>query len=119
MRTSMKVMLAAMGAAVGAYPVMADTLRNGYVQPDLSTNNVFWGMRYAAYRRHPAYEHPAYGGHGYGYVAHPPAGHPYGYGPVVHLPAGRLAPGGTVEGVNNPPNVDCIHVLFPQCGDGG
>jgi hypothetical protein len=105
MRTSVKVMLAAIGAAVVGYPVMAGTVRNGYVQPDLSTDNVFWGMPYPGYPRHPAYEHPAH--------RHPP----YGYGSAAH-PPGRLAPGGTVEGVN-PPIVDCVHVLFPQCGSGG
>jgi hypothetical protein len=118
MRTSVKVMLAAIGAAVVTYPVMAETVRN--VQPDLSTNNVFWGMRYPAYRRHPADDHRAYGyGYGGGYVAHPPAGHPHGYRPVVRLPAGQFAPGGAVEGIYNPPNIDCVHVPFPQCSNGG
>jgi hypothetical protein len=132
MRTSVKVTLAAIGAAVVAYPVMAANWRDGYIQPDLSTNNVFWGMPYPAYRHYPTYEHPAYGhpygygsvahhppGRAYGYepVAHPPAGHPYGYGPFAHPPAGRLVPGGTVEAVH-PPIIDCVHVPFPQCSGG-
>ena len=104
MRTSMKAILAAIGAAVVAYPAVAETARHGYVQPDLSTNNVFWGMPYPAYRRHPAYG-PA------------PYGHPYGYGSVAR-PPGQLMPGEIIEGVN-PSLVDCVHVLFPQCDTGG
>jgi hypothetical protein len=110
-----KVILAAIGAVVVAYPVTAQTSwaqtswsqtsPSGYVQPDLSTDNVFWGLPYPAYRHHaapayapPAYEHPD----GYGSAARPPAGRPHGYGPVAH-----------------PPIIDCVHVLFPNCSGGG
>jgi len=60
MRTSIKVILAAMGAAVLAYPVKAATWQNGYVQPDLSTDNVFRDMQSGqpVYGPHPAYEEP-------------------------------------------------------------
>jgi hypothetical protein len=104
MRTSVKVVLAAIGAAVVAYPVMAETVRNGYVQPDVSTDNVFWGIPYPAHGRPAsAYERPAYGHpYGYGSVGRPTAGHRYENGPVAH-----------------PPIIDCVHVTFPNCSGGG
>jgi hypothetical protein len=105
MRTSMKVTLAAIGAAIASYPVMAQTVRNGYVQPDLSTDNVFWGVPYPAYGRPPA---PAYG--------HPAYAQPYGYGS-----AGRPAAGRSNEytPADRRPIVDCVHVTFPSCSGGG
>jgi hypothetical protein len=120
MRTSVKVILAAIGAAAVAYPAAAQTpwmqtpwtktpwtktWPSGYVHPDLSTDNVFWGLPYPAYRHHAAqaYAPPAYGHpDGYGSAARPPAGRPHGYGPVAH-----------------PPIIDCVHVLFPNCSGGG
>jgi hypothetical protein len=118
MRTSVKVVLAAVCVAAVAYPVMAQTVRNGYVQPDLSTDNAFWGLPYPtdgrrpapAYQQYPTYEHRQYG-------------HPDGYGsaarpPVVQRPAGGVTPAGTSEGVRTP-IIDCVHVLVFQCSGGG
>jgi hypothetical protein len=42
---------------------------------------------------------------------------PYGYGSVPHLPAGRRAAGVAIEPAH-PRILDCIHVPFPQCGEG-
>jgi hypothetical protein len=44
--------------------------------------------------------------------------HRHGYGPATYSPAGRLAPREGIEGAR-PRILDCVHVLFPQCGDGG
>ena len=114
MRTSMKVILATMGVAVLAYPVKAGTWQNGYVQPDLSTDNVFWGMQSGqpVYGHHPAYEQPYGYPYGNGSAAHRTVGRP-----VAHPPAGPPAPGGIIEGVQ-PRIIDCVHVQFPQCSSG-
>jgi opacity protein-like surface antigen len=95
MRTSMKVILAAMSAAVLASPVMAQNWQSPYapVRPDLSTDNVFWGEV-------------------------PVAPHGYGYGSAARGQAGWVAPGGvTIDG--HPRILDCVHVPFPQCSGGG
>jgi hypothetical protein len=41
---------------------------------------------------------------------------PYGY--VAHTPAGRRAAGVAIEPAH-PRILDCVHVTFPQCGEGG
>jgi hypothetical protein len=91
MRTNMRLILAAMGVAVLASPVTAQTGQNARVplSTDLVTKNVFRGTIY---------------------------GRPYGY--IAHPPVGRLAPGAIIEGTQ-PRILDCVHVLFPQCSDGG
>jgi hypothetical protein len=108
MRTGMKVILAAMGVAFLASPVMAQYWQNptAPVRPDLSTDNVFWGQVWG-----PAY---AYGS------AHGPAyGSAYGpaYGSAAPAPIRRFAPAVPVEG--HPRILDCVHVTFPQCSSGG
>jgi hypothetical protein len=117
MRTSVKVILATMSIAV-AYPVMAQTVRNGYIQPDLSTDNVFWGLPYPADGRRPA---PAY--QHYPTDEHRQYRHPDGYGsaarlPLARPPVGSVAPAGTFEGVRTP-IIDCVHVFVVQCSGGG
>jgi hypothetical protein len=66
-----------------------------------------------------AYEHPLRNTHGPRLIDHVlwsgVHGHRYGYGSVAHSPAGRLTP---IEGAR-PRILDCVHVSFPQCGDGG
>ena len=44
--------------------------------------------------------------------------HRHGYGPDAYSPAGQLAPREGVEGAR-PRILDCVHVFFPQCSDGG
>jgi hypothetical protein len=39
---------------------------------------------------------------------------PYGYGAVAHPPASWRA-----RAVTFPRIIDCVHVTFPQCSDGG
>jgi hypothetical protein len=115
MRTSVKLILAAIGAAVMVYPVMAATMRNGVVQPDLSTNNVFWGMPYAAYGSQDVTAFERAHGHAYGYesIGRPSEGHAHG----LHPSTVRPAPEGIFEGVRVP-LIDCVHVPFPQCSGG-
>jgi hypothetical protein len=94
MKTGVKVILAAMGAAILASPVTAMTWGTMQVSPspDVSTDNVFWGMPYG--RPHA---------HAYGYAAHPPANRP--------------AP--SINYQNQPRFLDCVHVTVPQCSGGG
>jgi hypothetical protein len=106
MRTSVKVILAAVSSAVLASSVMAQNWRNpdAPLLPDLSTDNVFWGEVYA---------HP----HPFAYGSAAPA-----YGSAAPAPAGRFAPGVTGPGVTvsgHPRIIDCVHVTFPQCSGGG
>jgi hypothetical protein len=69
-----------------------------------------------------AYEHPWRDTHGPQSTDHPlwrgMQRHRYGYGSAAYSPAGRLAPREVIEGTR-PRILDCVHVLFPQCGDGG
>jgi hypothetical protein len=88
MRNWTRVILATMGIAVLASPVMAQTWWSGNVP--LSTDNVFWGLAYG-----PVYVPPAYGS--------------------VAPRAGRLAPGFVVVAPPVPRILDCVHVTFPQC----
>jgi hypothetical protein len=81
--------LAALTLAAIASSVMAEPRRDTNIP--LSTDNVLWGE---ANKR------------------------PYGYGSVAHPPAGRRAPGVAIEPAH-PRILDCIHVTFPQCSDGG
>jgi hypothetical protein len=110
MRTSMKAIVAAVGAAIIAYPVQAESVvtktvpteswRNAKIPP--SIDNVFWGLLY----ERPAYQlHPAYG-------------HPYGYGSVAP-PSAHQPAAGEITDVVRPRFLDCVHVTFPQCGSGG
>jgi hypothetical protein len=101
MRTSTKVILAAMGVAALASPVMAQTWPD--VNVPVSTDNVFWGLAYA-----PLYgsAYGAYGAHG-----------AYGaYGSAAPVRPGLLAPG--VVEAPLPRILDCVHVPFPQCSGG-
>jgi hypothetical protein len=101
MGTDMKVkaILAAMGIAALASPVVAQTWPDANVP--VSTDNVFWGLAYA-----PLYGHvPGYGP-AYGYAA---PGRGWQRGPGL--------PGAAVEG-RLPRILDCVHVPFPQCSGG-
>jgi hypothetical protein len=103
MKTSLKVIMAAIGISALASPVMAETFlttdtyvpaetwRNTY-NPPLSEDNVFWGLENA-----PPHQHA------YGYVAH-------------HRRTYRIEPG-TSDPAAVPPSgiIDCVHVTFPQC----
>jgi hypothetical protein len=101
MGTGMKAIQAAMGIAVLASPVVAQTWRDANVP--VSTDNVFWGLAYAPLYRHA----PAYGyGPAYGYAA------PYRAWRRTPGP-----PGMAVEG-QLPRILDCVHVPFPQCSGG-
>jgi hypothetical protein len=93
MRTRTKVILAAMGVATLAPPVMAQTWP--YANVPVSTDNVFWGLAYA----------PLYGS-AYG-----------AYGSAAPLRRGQLAPGMVAAPL--PRILDCVHVPFPQCSSGG
>jgi hypothetical protein len=97
MRTSVKVILAAMGVAALASPVMAQGISGTpwrEANVPVSTDNVFWGLAYA-----PLYG-PAYGA----------------YGSVAPPRAGQFAPG--VVAAPLPRILDCVHVPFPQCSGG-
>jgi hypothetical protein len=107
-----------LSVALLASPVIAQTLMEPQVP--VSTDNVFWGLAYSLV---PAVgvAQPAYGSvalvrrhhrhartMAYGYQPAP------AFGAVV-APAGDLPVGAT-----NPPRIlDCVHVTFPQCGNGG
>jgi hypothetical protein len=91
MRKRTRVILATMGIAGLASPVMAQAWWSANVP--LSTDNVFWGLAYG-----PAYVPPAYGS--------------------VARRAGRLAPGFVVVAPPLPRILDCVHVTFPQCSGG-
>jgi hypothetical protein len=88
------------------------------VRPDISTDNVFWGMvpepPFAYGSAAPAYGSaaPAYGSAAPAYGSAVPV-----YGSVAPAPAGRFAPGVTVD--SYPRIIDCVHVPFPQCSGGG
>jgi hypothetical protein len=95
----MKMILAAMGAAALASPVIAQTWPDANVP--VSTDNVFWGLAYA----------PLYGSANRAYGA-------YGaYGSAAPLRPGRPAPGAPMAPL--PRILDCVHVPFPQCSGGG
>ena len=93
MRAGMKVILATMGVAILASPVVAQTWPEANVP--VSTDNVFWGLAYA-----PPYR-PAHGA----------------YGSVAPPRPGQFAPG--VVAAPLPRILDCVHVPFPQCSGGG
>jgi hypothetical protein len=85
MKTRTMMMLAAMGVAALASPVMAQTVRNNV---PLSENNALWGLENA-----PPHEHA--------------------YGSVTHPGTSRLAPGAAAVAPHR--IIDCVHVQFPQC----
>jgi hypothetical protein len=92
MRTIMKVMLAAIGVAVLAPPVLAQNRQEPWIP--VSTENVFWGLAVGPV----IHEGPAYGS-------------------VRPVAPGRSVPG-PVYGA--PPRIlDCVHVTFPQCSGAG
>jgi hypothetical protein len=92
MKTRTIMILAAMGVAALASPVMAQTRPN--TNPPLSEDNVFWGLENA-----PLHEH--------------------GYGSVAHPRAGRLPASAPDAAAFAPPHIiDCVHVPFPQCSGG-
>ena len=84
--------MAAMGVAVLASPVMAQSRQEPWIP--VSTENVFWGLAVGPV----IHEGPAYGS-------------------VRPVAPGQVVPG-PVYGA--PPRIlDCVHVTFPQCGGGG
>jgi hypothetical protein len=94
MKTRLKVILAATGAAVLVSIVMAETVMaeirwNTHVP--LSTDHVYRSQMHR---------------------------HRYGYGAVAYPPAVRRAPAPVINGAR-PQILDCVHVPFPQCGEGG
>jgi hypothetical protein len=99
MRTSMKVMLAAMGAIVLASPVMAETARAETARAET------WRKT----RLPPSAAFASWG------KTHGPF---YGYGPAVRPAMGQPASGAGIRGTQSQ-MLDCVHLLFPQCGDGG
>jgi hypothetical protein len=86
MKTSTTMILAAIGIAALASPVMAQSRPN--TTPPVSENNVFWGLENA-----------------------PP--HENAYGSLAHPRTSRLAPDAAAD--SSPRLIDCVHVSFPQC----
>jgi hypothetical protein len=97
----MRVILAAMGVAVLASPVMAQTWSGPQVP--VWVDNVFWGQAYAPLQGGFASGAVSFGAPAYGSVAGPRGGRPV---PGVVVPA-------------RPVILDCVHVTFPQCGGTG
>jgi hypothetical protein len=87
MKTSLIMILATMGVAALASPVMAQARPNA--TPPLSEENVFWGLENA-----PPHEHA--------------------YASFARPRTSRLAP--DAAAVSPPRIIDCVHVPFPQCG---
>jgi hypothetical protein len=119
MRISVKAIPAALSAALLASPVIAQTL----VEPQVpvSTDNVFWGLAYSLAPAAVAVAQPAYGS-----VAlvrrhrrHARA-MAYAYQPAPAFGAAVAPAEGLPVGATNLPRIlDCVHVTFPQCGNGG
>jgi hypothetical protein len=96
MKTQTIANLAAMGIALLASPVAAQTWQR--TSAPLPENNVFWGLENAPPQ-----------GHTYGSNVRPRAG---------SLPRGAIVAPGTAD-ATGPRVIDCVHVTFPQCGGGG
>jgi hypothetical protein len=95
MKTKTIAILAAMGVALLASPVVAQTWPR--TSPPLPDENVFWGLENA-----------------------PPHGNAYGSSVRSRaglLPRGAVVAPGTAD-TSAPRVIDCVHVTFPQCGGG-
>ena len=93
MKTMTTAILAAMGAALLASPVMAQTWQR--TSPPPSENNVFWGLENT-----------------------PPQAQAYGSSVRTRadsLPRGAVVAPDTFD-ASAPRTIDCVHVTFPQCG---
>ena len=95
MKTTTIAILAAMGVALLASPVVAQTWQR--TSPPLPEENVFWGL-----------ENTPPQGHTYGSIVRPRAG---------SFPRGAVVAPGTAD-ASAPRIIDCVHVTFPQCGGG-
>jgi hypothetical protein len=94
MKMSMKLIVAAAGAVVLASPAMAGNWRTAPVP--MPASHGYWGLGYRGYAHH----------HSYG------RGNGHGYGPAYDPQAGQR--GGVRQ-----ETPDCVHVMFPQCSEGG
>jgi hypothetical protein len=93
MKTRTIAILAAMGVALLASPVVAQT----WQRTSPPEENIFWGL-----------ENTPLQGQTYGSIVRPRAG---------SLPRGAVVGPGTAD-ASAPRVIDCVHVAFPQCGGG-